>query len=293
MDRKKFAKKILYPPIWLMLLLTVISAFALTLVFMNGWKETPIAYAVYVTAFYTLSVLCVFCTAVLPERYQKIRQKIYDHPIGNRYMTDAAFKVRISLYISLSVTVGYSVFKLISGFRYSSLWLGAVAVYYILLSVIRFLLLRFMHSNTGQRDEIAEYRRYRLSAILLMLINVTLSGIVLNMIVQNKSYTYSDVYVIMSATYTFYTLTVSVKDIVKYRKYKSPVLSAAKAIRFAAALVSLLSLETVMLIQFGDDEAFRRLMTALTGAGVCMIVLAMSIYMIVHANKEIQKRRSC
>lgn len=53
-------------------------------------------------------------------------------------------------------------------------------------------------------------------------------------------------------------MTVSVIDLVKYRKYKYPVLSAAKAIRFAAALVSLLSLETAMLAQFGDDESFRR-----------------------------------
>lgn len=79
---------------------------------------------------------------------------------------------------------------------------------------------------------------------------------------------------------------------VKYRKYKSPVLSAAKAIRFAAALVSMLSLETVMLMQFGSDGDSRRLLTALTGAGVCAVILGMSLYMIIHANKEIHKARS-
>lgn len=50
----------------------------------------------------------------------------------------------------------------------------------------------------------------------MLLINFVLSGIVLRMIIKNES--------------------------------------AAKALRFAQALVSLLSLESSMLIQFGEDE---------------------------------------
>ena len=109
------------------------------------------------------------------------------------------------------------------------------------------------------------------------------------MILGKKAPAVSDVFVITSATYTFYILTVSIMDLIKYRKYESPVLSAAKAIRFAQALVSLLSLEASILVQFGDDESYRRLMLALTGAAVCVIVVSMSIYMIAHATKEIKK----
>ena len=68
----------------------------------------------------------------------------------------------------------------------------AVAVYYILLLLIRFLLLRFMRA--GNRSLIDEYRRYRLSAILMMLIDLTLSVIVLNMIRKNESAEFSDIY---------------------------------------------------------------------------------------------------
>lgn len=289
MDWKKIGNKILHPPRWLLAVLSVICAIALTFVFVKDITKTPIAYAVYALAFYTLTVDCVFAAMVLPKLYNRIKRLIYDNKYGNRYMTDAAFKVEISLYISLVITLGFSIYNLVSGFIYSSFWLGAVAVYYILLSVIRFLLLRFMRRNNGRQDMIAEYHSYRLSAVLMMLITFTLSGIVFNMILKNRSYDYSDVYVITSATYTFYTLTVSIVDMIRYRKHESPVLTAAKAIRFAAALVSILSLETVMLIHFGDDEIFRRDITALTGAAVSVIVLLMSVYMIVHANKEIRK----
>ena len=292
MDWKKLAKHILYPPIWVMILLGVVSAVALPLMFIHGLEESIIAYIVYVVSFYTLSVISLFLIMVLPKQYKGIKQKIYDTSLGNRYMTDASFKVKISLYISLAINMGFSVFKLISSIVYSSFWVGAEAIYYILLSLIRFLILAFMNGKNNREDMIAEYRRYRLSAILMLLINLILSAIVLNMILKNKSYEYSDAFVITSATYTFYTLTVSIIDIVKYRKYKSPILSAAKALRFATALISLLSLETVMLMQFGDDESLRTLMTAFTGAGVFVIVLGMSVYMIVRANKEIRRLRS-
>lgn len=285
---KHVITKILYPPVWLTIFLTVVSAVALSAVFIKGWEESPVAYVVYVLAFYTLTVLCLFLALVLPKRYKEMKQMVYDHPLGNRYMTDASFKVRLSLITSLTINLLYSAFNLVTGIYYSSLWIEAIAVYYILLSVMRFVLLRHMDKKQGA-GMIAEYRSYRVTAILMMLINLTLSGIVLNMIVKNESAEYSDIYVITSATYTFYTLTVSIIDLVKYRKYKSPVMSASKAIRFAAALVSLLSLEASMLVQFGDDEDFRRLMLALTGAAVCVIVLSMSVYMIVHSTKEIKR----
>ena len=84
-----------------------------------------------------------------------------------------------------------------------------------------------------------------------------------------------------------------VMNVVKYRKYRSPVMSAAKVVSLAAALVSMLSLETAMLTQFGstDSEMSRRIMTACTGAGVCTIILAMAVCMIYHATRELKCAR--
>lgn len=288
-DWKAIIKKLLFPPIWLIVILTIGSTAALIAVFLKGWDNKPIAYAVYAASAYTLTVICLFFAKTLPDYYAKVKQRVYAHPFGNRYMTDAAFKVRISLYISLGITLLYSALKLISGVIFSSFWLGAIAVYYILLSILRFILLRYMHADDEKQSDLYEYQRYRLCGILMLILNLSLTGIVFQMVWQNKGYTYPGTLIFAAAAYTFYTVTISTVDIVKYRKYKSPVLSASKAIRFAAALVSLLSLETAMLAQFGDDESFRRMMTALTGAGVCIIVLGMSIYMIVRASKEIKQ----
>lgn len=60
MDWKTFAKKLIFPPIWLMLLLTILSAVSLTMVFLKRLEESPIAYIVYVVSFYTVCIVGIF-----------------------------------------------------------------------------------------------------------------------------------------------------------------------------------------------------------------------------------------
>ena len=80
-------------------------------------------------------------------------------------------------------------------------------------------------------------------------------------------------------------------NVVKYRKYNSPVMSAAKALHFVAALVSMLALETAMLTQFGSSgtAGFRKAMTGCTGGVICALISGLSVCMIRRATKQIRK----
>lgn len=290
-DWKSIGKKLIYPPVWLMILLVIVSAAALTVVFVNGWDALPIAYAAYVVAFYTVTVVCIACAKAFPSRYRKIKQKIYDNKYGNRYMTDVAFKTHISLYRSLSINMLYVGMNILSVVLYKSAWFAILAGYYTILAIMRFLLLRFVGKVGIGKDRIHELRRSRLCSIILMTINLTLSGAVLMMIYQNRGYEYHGILIYVMAMYTFYVTAHSVVDIIKYRKYNSPVMTTSKIISLSAALVSMLALETAMLSQFGTDNSpeFRRVMIAATGAGVSVIVLSMSVYMIIRTTREIKK----
>ena len=107
MDWKKIGKKLLFPPVYLMVILVIISAVALTLIFVKGLEESIPAYIVYVLAFYTLSVVTVFCVMVLPKQYSTIKRKIYHNPFGNRYMTDRVFRTGFSLSVSFAISMLY------------------------------------------------------------------------------------------------------------------------------------------------------------------------------------------
>lgn len=102
---------------------------------------------------------------------------------------------------------------------------------------------------------------------------------------------YPGMLIYIMAMYTFYAAITAIMNVIKFRKYGSPVLSAAKVINLTAAMVSMLSLETAMLTQFGaaDDAYFRKTMTASTGAGVSMIVVGMAVFMIVRSTRQILK----
>ena len=155
---------------------------------------------------------------------------------------------------------------------------------------MRFLLVRYVYRHEIGENRLEELKRARLCAIILLPINLVLSGAVLMILYQDRGFTYNSILISVVALYTFYSTTAAIINMVKYRKYKSPVMSMAKIINLAAALVSMLALETAMFAQFGQDMAAenQRIMIIATGAGVSVVIVAMAIYMIVQAAKEIK-----
>ncbi|MBQ9134140.1 MAG: hypothetical protein IJX64_06375 [Clostridia bacterium] len=294
MDWKKIGKKLIFPPIFVMILLIGISAVAVPLALIKIGSESPIAYAVYVVAFYTVCVVTVFCAMVLPKRYRQIKQKIYDNPLGNRYMTDAAFRTHVSLYASLAINLLYVGTNVLSFLSSRSMWFMILAGYYAILSIMRFLLVRYVRRTGIGKNKVAELKSARLCSCILLTVNFVLSGAVLMILYQNKGFAYHGMLIYVMAAYTFYITTNAIINLCKYRKYNSPVMTVTKIITFSAALVSMLSLETAMFSQFGKDMApeNQRIMIAATGAGVSIIVITMAVYMIVKTTKNIKRIRS-
>ena len=291
MDWKKIGKKLLFPPIGLMVILVLVSAVALILVFVKGMEQSIPAYIIYVLAFYTLSVVTVFCSMVLPKQYSTIKQKIYDDPLGNRFLTDRVFRTNVSLSVSFVISMLYVGLNLWSWHMLKSYWFTVLAVYYSVMAVMRFLLVRYVRIQKIGTNILGEWKRSRICACILLLINLSLSGAVLMILYQQKGYDYPGIMIYVMALYTFYALTMSIVDIVKYRKMGSPVMSTAKIVSLSAALVSMLNLETAMFALFGADMApeHQRIFIILTGAGVSITVVTLSVILIVNANKEIRR----
>lgn len=291
MDWKKIGKKLLFPPIWMMVILVIASTLALTLIFVKGLEESIPAYIFYVLAFYTLTVVTIFCAMVLPKQYSTIKQKIYDNPLGNRYMTDRVFRTNISLSISFVISMLYVGINLWSWHMLGSYWFMVLAVYYVIMAVMRYLLVRYVRIQKIGTDILSEWKRSRICAYILLLINLSLSGAVLMILYQHRGYDYPGMMIYVMAMYTFYALTMSIVDIVKYRKMGSPIMSTAKIVSLSAALVSMLNLETAMFAQFGGDMSpeNQQIFIILTGAGISITVVTLSVILIVRATKEIRR----
>lgn len=288
---RSIGRRLFFPPLWLVFVLTVFSTVALATVFMRGKENTSIAYVVYVVSFYTLIVGCLACWKTIPRYYKRIKGKVYDNKYANQYLTDVAFKTHVNLYRSLVINLIYVAVNAISGIVYNTHWFAIFAVYYAIMATMRFLLVRYVNRNHIGKSRLGELKRSRLCAYILVTVNLALSGAVLMMLYFERGFRYQGFLIYVMALYTFYITTTAIIDMIKYRKYKSPVMSMSKIIKMASALFSMLFLETAMFAQFGGDTSpeVQRIMIIATGGGISAIVVAMSVYMIVRTTKEIKE----
>ena len=287
---RQLGRRVLFPHILIIVSFAIISAAGLVYIFLNHLEASWMAYVLYGFSAYSLIILVIFLSMVLPKQYKFIRKKIMDNPWGNRYLTDAAFRTHVSLYLSLGINVLYAGLNIFSYFMNQSKWFLVLTIYYIILSVMRFLLVRYAQFHGIGKDHLGELKRARLCSIILLNLNFVLSGSVLMILYQNKGYEYPGILIYAMAAYTFYTTIFAIINLVKYRKYKSPVMTASKIISLSSALVSMLSLETAMFSQFGQgmSQEGQRLMIELTGAGISVAVIGMSAYMIIRTSQELE-----
>ena len=286
---KKIGLQLLFPHWLLVILLVFISTVALIHIFLNGLTMSIIGYISYVVSFYAL----VIVVARIPRIIKYFKSGLYANKYSNRYLTDAELRNKISMYRGFAINAVYSILKLSASIYYKSIWLGGIAIYYIVVSVMRLWLL--YRAQFGRKlDDSKEQRRkdiksYRLCGYMTFLLNIAVSGLVVQLIWRNETYSYPGFMIYAMAAYVFYRVIVAVIDMAKYRKMNAPVLSAAKMLSFACALMSLLALQTAMLTEFGTGEMmFNQIMNSLTGTVVCLLIFMMAIWMIKRANKELR-----
>ena len=112
------------------------------------------------------------------------------------------------------------------------------------------------------------------------------------MVHWNRTFRHHEITTIALAAYTFTAFTVAIINMVKYRKYNSPVYSAAKAISLASASVSILTLEATMLTTFGQntiDATTRKILLGCTGGVISAFIVVMAIYMIRQSSKKLKE----
>ena len=284
---KKLVRALIFPHIAVMLVLVPISIVFLvySMVFM-GTRSIPSIIS-YVLAFYSLSVWCL----KIPRIISAVKKFKNENKYAKRWLEDPRTRVNVSLYGTLVWNTAYGVFQLGLGFYHSSFWFFSLSAYYISLAVMRFFLVRHTRRYSPGERMREELIKYRVCGIIFLVMNLALSLMIFFMVYWDRTFKHHEITTIAMAAYTFVTLTTAIINVVKYKKYNSPVYSAARAISLAAACVSMITLETTMLTTFSDgtmDPLARKLMLASTGVAVSAFIVTMAVYMIVHSTKKLK-----
>jgi len=278
-------KKLLYPKTHILLigLLTIVISL-IYLIFFNGFG-TSISYALYLIMTYFLIVICIRIYNIIKS---KINRFIDNNKYLNKYKNDHKLRYKISLFTSLILNIVYAMFKLLSGIIFKSFWFISFALYYFLLIILRSNIAKEeLKVTTDLKDEFIKYRK---TGIILLFTNVILTIIILIIVNQKIMNIYPDWMAITVAVYTFYLLFNSTYNLIKYRKYKSPLISSSKVINVITSLVSLISLEIILIPTFGRSQTdFFEIMIMATGGGIALIIIIISLYMIIRSTEWLNK----
>lgn len=291
----KFIKKVFLLTPVKTVLIAIPSYLFVIFVLANNIQNVAISNLAYILSAYALIITITGIIRIVQFVHQSkemhpLLKKIVSIPIIGRLIKKNTFRTQIALYPGFLINVVYVIWKLSFGIYYNSAWFISLALYYFVLAWMRLSLIR-PFSEKGETRKKAELKRYRFCGASLLVINIALTGIVVLAVKKENGFTYPGYMIYVMAMYAFYSVITAVINLVKYRKYGSPVLSAAKVISLTTAMVSMFSLESAMLAQFADasQTAFKKIMTECTGGVICVIVIGMAVYMIFRSTKEIRK----
>lgn len=286
MNWKKFGLSLLYPHLAVIIFLLPISVTLLVMALIFLSVESILAIMAYLLAFYVLLVICFRVPRII-KFFQIFKEK---NQYLQKWFSDVHLRMNVSLYSSLIGNTAFALFQLVLGFYYHSYLFVSMFVYYLFLGMMRFILLR--HTRTYQSDE-ALHTQIKTSVLcgwLLLVMNLALAVVVALVILLNETFQNHMIITIGMAAFTFLTFVLAIIDLVRYRKYHSPVYAAAKIINLIAGCVSILTLETTMLATFGttENQLFSQIMLASTGAVVIGFAVTMSLIMIIKGCKQLK-----
>jgi len=289
-DWKKFGLNLLYPHLAVIICLLPISVAFLVLSLIYLGTESIIAIASYLLAFYVLLVICFR----IPRIIKFFKTFKNENKYMQKWFSDVHLRMNVSLYGSLIWNVAFAIFQLVLGFYHKSFWFYSMFAYYVILGVMRFFLVKHTRKYKPNEQTEIEIKKYIVSGWLLLFMNLALAVIVFFMVYWNRTFYYNMITTIAFATYTFFTFIFAIINLIKYKKYKSPIYSAAKSISLIAGCVSMLTLETTMLTTFGASDSYllRQIMLSLTGVVVIGVAITMAIIMIVKGNKHLNNVNS-
>ncbi len=274
-------KKIFGLPFAVVVLLCVGCGGGLVWVFLKGMEQQIPAYVLYALSFYSLTALCV----QLPAAIRGGKAWFSRHPKIAAMVTSEELKFSLELYVEQFINFAYGIFKIVSGVVIGSAWVGADGIYNFAQALIQlFQILRRKKPGTI----LDQWKSYRFCGGLVLLMHLTLTGIVFQMVNWGRVEENGEIMIIATAAFAFYKIVKSFLELARDRKHTHPIDSSVRMLELSQAIFAIFSLQASMFHTFGTGARWEHWMNLGTGCTVCLLVVSMGIYMIRRGIREIR-----
>ena len=274
-------KKIFPFPVWADVLMFAAFGAGLIWIFANNLEMWWPSYILYALSAYSLTALCV----KLPGAIRGTQSWMENHPKVEGLLKNKELHFKLELYLEQIINFAYGIFKIVSGVIVSSAWIGADGIYNFVQALIQlFQILRRKNPGTIEK----QWKSYRLCGVLIQLMHLTLIGIVFQMVNWHRGEASGEIMIIATAAFAFYKFISSFIVLAKDRKHTHPVDSSVRMLELSQAIFAMFSLQAGLLRTFGTGESWEHWLNLAVGCVVCLLTVAMGIYMIRRANREIK-----
>lgn len=199
----------------------------------------------------------------------------------------------VLLCFSFALNLVYAVSGMVAGITNQSLWLIAVAFYYLVLGGMKYFVLRQSNKIFLEIPEdmgiVAGIKSYRMCGALMFILNIAMTGMVVQMILNNEYRLYPGYLIYLSAAVTFFGFLSAAFNVAKSRKKKDYLSEAVKMINLVSSLMSVFILQAALISIFGNDCYFMVLMNSVMGGTICFTCVITAIIMICNGNRELKK----
>lgn len=175
-------------------------------------------------------------------------------------------------WLSLAFNLAFAISHGALGVWMRSWWYINLMTYYVLLSIMRFVVLR------GHQKENSQQFLRKFTGIMLMILPICLTGTIILCTIKDRGVRHHEIIMIAIALYAFVKVTLAIINLVKAARLQSNTFLCLRNISLADALVSIYSLQRSMLVSFGDmSERHITLFNLLTGSGLSLTVFLLGL----------------
>lgn len=274
---KKIIKLIFFPGMPAILFFAVMATFFYVLSFSEKQRSNIFTFIAYtITAYVLITVI-----ADTPKALVNIKKALWGKGKSTCIIFSKEFRTKLALYFGWLLNLSYAAFKMFVSVLYNSFWFSIEAIYYLMLGVIRFSLVKFEKEN--QDSVLLEWKAYRQCGYLMLILNLLITIIINISSKNNKIYEYSNVVLYVSGGYTLYRLISSLIQMISFRKCGRPILSAAKAINISASALSLFTFFSTLITYSNKPTKEINDIISTVGWIVSFVVVGVSSFMVIRS----------
>ncbi|MBR1987521.1 MAG: hypothetical protein IKA36_00625 [Clostridia bacterium] len=168
---KRFGLSILYPHIAVLICFLPISILFLIMSLIYLDSTSLLAILSYLFSFYSLLILCFR----IPRIVMFFKEMKKQNKFMQRWSNDVNLRINVSLYSSLIWNVAFASFHLVLGFHHKSFWFISMFAYYLILSIMRFFLVKHTSKNNLNKQKNQEIKKSIICGWLLIPMNLALA----------------------------------------------------------------------------------------------------------------------